>query len=248
MGVQFNEPPGYSQIRAWEVWSLFRDEYPDVREQPPLPPMFETFGPPSQLQTIPFRLMSQSPHPRYWFARSDESELVQFQKDRLLHNWKKTADGSNVYPRFESLRERFAIDLSKLNGFFQELTKQPLHINQCEINYVNNIESGSQIVPSDWIRLLNLDGERPEDFALNFRERILGENGRPLGRFFCEIANAYRPNGQSFLVVNMIVRGAPADSSIEAALEFLTLGREKIVTKFAAITTDSAHATWERVR
>ena len=42
LGVQFNEPAGYRLIRAFEVWSLFREVYPEVHEQPPLAPIVET--------------------------------------------------------------------------------------------------------------------------------------------------------------------------------------------------------------
>src|SRR4051794_13517866 len=57
VGVQFTPARGYQQIRAGEVWALFRSIFPKVEEFPALPPMFETFGLP-QAQHINFGIVS----------------------------------------------------------------------------------------------------------------------------------------------------------------------------------------------
>ena len=57
MGIQFQPVPGYQQIRALEVWQLFREQFPVVQEQLPLNPQFETFGLPSPAQMLQFPLM-----------------------------------------------------------------------------------------------------------------------------------------------------------------------------------------------
>src|SRR4051794_5656712 len=88
LGIQFNPVPGYSQIYAGEVWGLFRARFPQVQEMPALPPNFETFGIPQGPQ-IGFNVLAGASHDRFWFLSPAGEQLIQFQMDRLLHNWRK---------------------------------------------------------------------------------------------------------------------------------------------------------------
>ena len=65
-------------------------------------------------------------HSRYWFVSLSEDELLQFQKDRLLHNWRKVDDRTNEYPRFETLIDKFEKELRKLETYFASLVPQLL--------------------------------------------------------------------------------------------------------------------------
>jgi uncharacterized protein (TIGR04255 family) len=249
LGVQFAELPGYSPVRAGDVWSLFKDQYPVVRENPPLPPVFEAFGLPSQILQIPFRIMSAVPHPRFWFMRQDGSEFIQFQKDRLIHNWQREGKPDREYPRYEAIRERFLAEIHRLEEFSRGLSGTPLQISQCEINYVNNAvsEDSAPVNPSDWIRCVKMETEA-EDFSFNFREQVRNSAGALAGRFYCEIGNGYRQDGVRILIMNLTVRGAPLEPSIASAMEFFDQGREKIVTRFAELTTTKAHDLWGRIK
>lgn len=90
LGVQFSPPAGYTQIQAGEVWNLYRERYPRVEEYMPLPPAYELFGLPGMGQTSnQFSFLEGPLHDRYWFLRTAGDELIQFQNDRLLHNWRK---------------------------------------------------------------------------------------------------------------------------------------------------------------
>ncbi len=46
-------------------------------------------------------------HNRFWFTSSSGDEIIQFQNDRLLHNWRKVGDQSNKYPRFDAIVTKF---------------------------------------------------------------------------------------------------------------------------------------------
>ena len=108
MGVQFTPATEYSQVRVSEVWSLFRKDFPLTQEAPPLTPTFETFGLPQGGRGGPqFNVRSMPEHSRYWFISPNEEELLQFQKDRFLHNWRKIGGRTNEYPRFETLIAKF---------------------------------------------------------------------------------------------------------------------------------------------
>lgn len=250
IGMQFSMPQGYQQIRAGEVWNLFREGYPIVQELPALPPTFETFGLPYQhSQTPQISFLTSGTHDRFWFLRPDGAELIQFQQDRLLHNWRKIGDGTNDYPRFESMMAEFEAELTQLQNYMASLAPQKLSINQCEISYVNHIKfnRGECQGFSDWLRFVNFTGECPDDFNFSFREVIRDEAGKPLGRFLTEAALGILPDGQEIIVLSLTVKGAPLDADIDSGLKFLTLGRDVIVQKFAELTTDQAHQKWERV-
>jgi uncharacterized protein (TIGR04255 family) len=249
IGVQFAPPKGYSQVRAGEVWKLFQSQYPVVQERESLPPSFETFGLPRAGQVAEgLRFVSGALHDRFWFMRESRDELIQFQQDRLLHNWRKVGDQSNEYPRFERMLELFRAELRALEGYAATLFPQTLSINQCEISYINHItnEVGTLPRPSDWLRFATFEGQSPEDFSAAFREVIRDPSDRPVGRLSCECSSAVDQAGRAMLVLNLTVRGSPAGPSIDSALEFIERARTMIVKKFAELTTAAAHQAWER--
>lgn len=249
LGVQFGPPQGYQQIYAGEVWNLFRKEFPKVEEQPPLVPSFETFGLPSKGRQI--GLVTGASHDRFWFLREDGDELIQFQQDRLLHNWRKVGEETNEYPRFESMVQRFRGELEQVQDFMNGLASQRLTINQCEISYINHIapSSGDEAIrATDWLRFVTFEGNEPDDFAANFREIIHDDEGKPQGRLVCEATTGLKADRQRLILMTLTVRGAPKGSDIESALDFLAKGRDLIVCKFAEVTTEAAHKKWGRIR
>jgi uncharacterized protein (TIGR04255 family) len=248
LGVQFSPPKGYQQIRAGEVWSLFKTDYPLVQEQTAIEPMFETFGLPHQGQ-IGGRLsfIAGPMHDRFWFVKNTQDELIQFQSDRLLHNWRKVGDRTNEYPRFEGMAQRFTAELRMLEAYAAKLAPQTLAINQCEVSYINHIDVGSgPLKVQDWLRGMVPAGVAFEDVSGACREVIHGETGKPIGRITYEIGTAIKPDGARMLVLNLTARGAPDGNDIDSALRFIAKGRELIVTRFANITTDAAHQAWGR--
>ena len=249
LGVQFDLPGGYQQIRAGEVWKLFAGDFPTVQELPPLSPSFETFGMP-QVQQMPFGLISGAMHDRFWFVSGSGDEIIQFQNDRLMHNWRKVGDQINKYPRYECIVKKFFSELRIIEEYFSSLQQQKLAIRQCEISYINHIWAlpGTGLRAVDWLAFLSFPGIEPDDFVTTFRRTIVSGDDQPKGRLMCECATAIEPGGRKFISLTLTARGAPDRPDSEAALEFLGKGREMIVRTFAEITTDSAHGAWERTQ
>lgn len=77
--------------------------------------------------------------PRYWFEKSGTPDLLQVQQDRIIHNWRKQ-EGELIYPRYETLRERFKTEVDQFAAFLDEENIGELRPNQCEVTYVNIIE------------------------------------------------------------------------------------------------------------
>ena len=248
LGVQFGSPRGYQQIYAGGVWNLFRDEFPKVEEQPPLTPTFETFGLPTKgRQQI--GLITGATHDRFWFLRHGGDELIQFQQDRLLHNWRKIADGTNKYPRFESMVTRFRNELGQLQDYMNKLSPQTLAINQCEVSYINHISVDSgDFIASDWLRFVSFVDREPDDFSVGFREVIRDSEGQPFGRLICDAALGIKADRQPVILLTLTVRGAPKGQDINSSIEFLAMGRDLIVCKFAELTTNEAHKKWGRMK
>lgn len=113
LGVQFAQVPGYASVFGMKVWDLFRSEFPKLQEHPVLESQFETFGG-ANIQAGPKIHVGAPPTvSRLWFISSDESHLLQFQPDRFIVNWRKRKE-TQAYPHFESIAERFEINLAEL--------------------------------------------------------------------------------------------------------------------------------------
>lgn len=215
--------------------------------------MFETFGPAATLGgQINFGFVTGAPHARFWFLSQNKDELIQFQQDRLLHNWRKVGDQTNEYPRFERIIVSFENEVRLLEQYFSSLKSQNLEINQCEISYINHILSPAgrgNIYVKDWLRFLDFGSDdQPDDFTISSRTTMRDADGKPQGRLVTEAATGVNQTGQQIIALTLTARGAPVGTNIAHALDFLKWGRERIVTTFARITTDSAHGQWERVQ
>jgi uncharacterized protein (TIGR04255 family) len=251
LGVQFAPPQGYQQIRAGEVWNLYRSDFPIVEEHQAIPPAFEILGVPPQKLTVNFGLISGGQHDRFWFLAPSKDELIQFQNDRLLHNWRKVASGENPYPRFEKIIASFDKELHLLEGYFNGLVPQKLACNQAEISYINHIpidRDQQRGKAGEWLRLVDFGDAEPDDLSMVFRRTISGDNGAPYARLICELTTASKPQCGRIFVLTLTVRGAPSEPSIASALALLSRGRDVIVQEFTSITTDSAHEIWGRVK
>lgn len=250
LGVQFTPPNGYQQILAGEVWNLYRDDYPKVEEKAPLEPAFEVFGLPSFSPQGQVKFLTGANHDRFWFIGNGGAELIQFQNDKFLHNWRDGIDLSSKYPRFEIMLSKFNSEIHKLQSYMHSLSGQELSINQCEISYINSIltPEPEDNLPHKWLTFFDPKSSEPDDFNFTFREVIYGADSAPQGRITIEASTAINQKNQRLIRLTLTVRGAPKNNTIESALEFMQVGRNIIVTKFAELTTSYAHERWGRVK
>lgn len=250
LDVQFSPIPGYKLIHSGEIWSLFRERFSEIQEHPPIPPAFETFGP--QEPSRPGLEFVHGPiHPRFWFVEPGETELIQFQPDRLIHNWRNLGKGAGKYPHYEHIASEFDEELRQLDSYFYSKFSQKLNFNQCEIGYINHIEfdeDWSTDSPKEIFRLLHFE-ERDQvtDFSLSFRRVIKSENGEPYARLVVDIRKAVAGQSKPTFLAHIRVRGLPERATIPGVLEFMAKGRELIVNTFTDITTKKAHKRWERI-
>jgi uncharacterized protein (TIGR04255 family) len=242
IGVQFSPAQGYTSLNAREVWDLFKSDYPEVQEHPPIEPSFETFG--GSQQGIKFQLGRGPLRARLWFISREQDRLIQFQDDRLLLNWRKQPSAQQ-YPRFESISQSFEDHLSKLGEYFGWKLNHQLNINQVEISYINNIPLESFSDACDWLFFLKLESIKLETLNLNFSEVILNDSGKPFARLIHELQSVVTRDGNA-LRLSLSFKGTPQGSQKEEALAFIKDGRTRIVTRFTELTTTSAHEKWGR--
>jgi uncharacterized protein (TIGR04255 family) len=245
MGVQFAPPKDYQQIYAGEVWGLFKDKFPEVEEHTALHPTFESFGTP-QRDLMNFGFITGAVHDRFWFLSAQKEQLIQFQNDRFLHNWRRVGDGENEYPRFDSIIDNFVAELSALEKYFSKFSKESLNINQCELTYINHMPFKEGDSADRWIRLLKLEGLDSESLSFSSREIVKDSSGKPYARLYLEIGKGLNKKNEQIIVMNITVRGIPQKNTKESAIDFLKNGRELIVNCFDRVTTSDAHKLWEK--
>jgi len=251
LSIQFNALAGFGYVHIGPLWTRFRDKFPDVEYQPPLQATFETFGVNPIAPQLPHLQIMQMPEmPRIWLLA--KNEIIQFQRDRFIHNWRKIGDG-DAYPRYEAVRARFLEELSILQAFANENDLGQLVPNQCELTYVNVIKIADASDPDPTAKIFKCWNDvgveiwgPPEDVALSMRYRILGKDGEPIGRVSVQSASGYGADGARVIQLNLVGRGRPDEPTFEGAVAFLDIARVKIVEGFTALTTEKMHEAWGR--
>jgi uncharacterized protein (TIGR04255 family) len=255
ISLQFATLSRVRTVHLGFLWDVFRANFPKFAEHPPLNPAFETFGPAANpSEQVRFELVTQPPLPRVWFLDQKGVELIQFQADRFIHNWRKVGD-ETTYPRYERIRERFLEEVALLAEFLNRESLGAIEPNQCELTYINHIISlpGEDLaaepgkVLRTWdtqaLRLLPLPRE---DARMMMRFILRKGDDEPLGRILVSVDPGRQPDGTSVVQLTLVGRGRPAGSSASDIQQFLDLARENIGQVFLAITTDEMQQRWGR--
>lgn len=223
-------------------WDNVKGDYPRCEEHPLLMPVIERFEAtekPKQQILIPFL-------PRTFFVSGDKHRLIQVQRDRFIHNWRKNAPDDD-YPRYPEVIKMFRDGLAKFEAFLEEKQLGEIVPLQYELTYVNYIPAGD-----GWTTLADI-GELLPDFAWRGeKDRFLptpeGNNWTSvfllpdrLGRLRVTIQNATRSIENEKLDVirlDLTARGIGADKSRDAMNAWFELAHEWIVLGFVDLTGD----------
>ncbi len=253
LGVQFGGLERFLAPHLGSVWDLFRDEFDRVEEHPPLVPTFETFGQnPRGNVMMSLQVMATPDLPRIFYLNQDRTKLIQIQRDRFIHNWRKVGD-SDTYPRFEGILDTFTRRFGRFVSFVTDHDLGRIQPNQCEVSYINHI-----VVPTDDtafnVANVLLDGivpganlpdlGLPEDGRLLLRYIIRRDDGSPCGRLIVNSEPARRADEKRIIQFTLTARGAPSEPTTQAVTDFLTSGREYIVRSFKALTSSAMHRKW----
>jgi uncharacterized protein (TIGR04255 family) len=248
--VQLQPLQMFTSAHAGEFWQSIKQDFPISQEQPPLGPIGEFFGSAKNVQVgFPFALQVGMPGIRNWFVSSDNTYLLQLQRDRFALNWRKTPSQPD-YPRYPAIREKF-VELYKL--FAQFVTTSGL--GQCEVNihevsYINQwfLRNNEKIGDGlgSWLSLAPNQVATLEMESANINvQYLVRESGpEPIGRLYVNVAPIVGSDGRNGINLELTCRIIPL--ALGDAFEFhpLDLARKNIVTTFKEITSDSAQKIW----
>jgi uncharacterized protein (TIGR04255 family) len=119
----------------------FRDiGFVRIEDHGELEPVFEDFDAKRALR-VGVRMQAfddTPPLPRVWFLNEGQNELIQFQRDRFIVNWRQGAE-AEPYPRYVRIRDRFQSAFALLREFLNAEKLGEIAPTQCELTYVNHI-------------------------------------------------------------------------------------------------------------
>ena len=255
LSVQFERITKLQTVHAGYLWDLFKKDFPHVQEHTPLNPTFETFGTKPAVGGVSLELRSGPlPFPRLWFLNDNETQLIQIQPDRFIHNWRKVQE-NDIYPRYENIKARYLEELTTLERFFHDRQLGDFQPNQCEVTYVNYVLSVEEenicTEPETVFRFLRQEFapqlfEHLEDASFQVRFVLFSDDKRPTGRLLVNARPALSSDGKPMIALTLTARGTPSAPTLDAASEFLDFGRDKIVRAFAELTTETMHRRWGR--
>ncbi len=257
LGVQFEDLDGLDARHVGQIAEAFKPRFPVYTAQGPLNPQIERFdGLPTGVQ-FGFTMVSPPVFPRLWLMKEDGTQLVQVQRDRLMHNWRRTTPDT-TYPRYAALREQFQEDWQLIASVAAGVDDSEVRTTQCEVSYVNLIEqegpAGQCAYPSDIFSFLGDSSLKAVDSTfenVTYARSSIVTSKNPKaparGRFYIELGTGVsNATGARVFQLTLTVRGAPQTGGLDGALAFCDFGHEVIVRSFAELTTPKMHAKWER--
>lgn len=248
-GILFESIRNFLAPHIGLLWEKFRPEYPECREAPPLTPTIETFEREPSSRKLEFEISETPPLPRIWFVHENENGLIQVQRNRFLHNWRKIRP-SDEYPRYYYVIEMFRKQLSQFKSFLQENNLGEISPLQYEMTYINHIPQGD-----GWDSIKDIGKLFPDFVFRRKRGRFLNEpeaiNWRTsfilpnqAGRFHVTIQKIIESEtNRPILVLNSTVRGIGSDKSTEGMWEWFDLAHKWIVYGFADLTAKEVQKT-----
>lgn len=244
LSVQFEPIDGFRVCHFGLFWDRVSARFPRTEERAPITSPLESFLETSTIEpSFQFETVDVPPMPRVWFMSNSGSELIQLQSDRFIKNWRAEGDTA-PYPRYPALREQFGSDFAIFERFLLDNRLNQPVVRQCEVTYVNHIvgfeaAEFSKLFPTTF----TFSGPHPgpvEAIAVNSRFIIKDDSGNPCGRLHIAIKSTKRSSdGVPMIALTLTARGQSGER-----LEFLDIGRDRIVRSFREITTSAMHQQW----
>jgi uncharacterized protein (TIGR04255 family) len=138
IGVYLNKP--LLALRAEHVglfWHDIRHDFPTVTQVGPIVQQSE----PDVASPAAMAIAADEvyPLPRFWFQSSDNTMLLQVQRNAFLLNWRK---GENTYPHFQAVKAEFDRHYGAFAEFARGTLSERFEIEAAELTYINLAEAG----------------------------------------------------------------------------------------------------------
>lgn len=217
-----------------QLWERYKPEYSECQEVAPLAMQIEGSGG-SQAE---LELLEVPPLPRVWFLEPSGTRLVQIQRERFHHNWRKT-NPEDEYPRHKRVLEAFNERLETFRSFLSESGLGELQFKQYEMTYVNHILAGSgwnsvadigKVFPDfSWRARSDRSSEPPEGIHWKTVFTLPEE----MGRLHVTIRNATRiTDNQPIILFDLTARGFGKESTLEDMGSWFEMAHGRIIRTF----------------
>ena len=130
ISTYFNPPlTDFHSEHVGLFWERIKNEFPIVQQHPPV--------------GLDLEVASDGlfPMPRYWFISHNEVNLIQFQKNAFMYNWRRRSE-EDQYPGYHAgIKPTF----DKYYGVFVEFVRKEISgdepkVDLCELSYINTLE------------------------------------------------------------------------------------------------------------
>jgi uncharacterized protein (TIGR04255 family) len=231
------------------LWQRFQPEYPFCDDVVPIPPRVEVFK--NQDVESQLKLSSIPPLPRAWFINQNGTRIIQIQRDRFVHNWRKTETDSE-YPRYDRLIKDFQKHLAEFDDFLTEAELGQVQPIQYELTYVNQIPQGQA-----WLTLEDIGKIFPDVSWKAGSSRFLSHPQSiswvavfdlpdELGRLHASVKLGVL-NEKPTLLFDLTVRGLGNYTSRDTLQNWFDEAHKWIVCAFADLTDKEMQTkTWKR--
>jgi uncharacterized protein (TIGR04255 family) len=236
-GILFERLEKFLNSYLGLLWENYQPEYSESREVAPLPPVVERFdnAPQQPYVDVP-------PLPRTWFVHTNDNGILQVQRDRFLHNWRKVRP-DDEYPRYHKVIERFRTHLSTFTTFLEEHNLGVVKPIQYELTYINHIMQGEgweaigdvgKVFPHfGWHLATSSFPPLPE--TINWQTSFVLPDYA--GRLHTRIHSAIRRQDEHPLFrFELTARGIGDYTTLEAMWDWFELAHEWIVLGFDGLT------------
>jgi uncharacterized protein (TIGR04255 family) len=233
------------------LWQKFQPEYPFCDDVVPIAPRIEIFD--NQDAEPQLKLSNIPPLPRAWFISQDGTRIIQVQRDRFIHNWRKV-DTNSEYPRYSSLLKAFQAHLANFDDFLMEAELGRVQPLQYELTYVNQIPQGQA-----WLTLEDIGKVFPDVSWKASSSRFLAhpqsiswatvfELPDELGRLYTSVKPIILDENTT-LLFELTVRGIGSYTSRKTLQAWFDAAHEWIVHAFADLTDEETQTNiWKRRR
>ena len=130
-GIRFDSIEKLRSGHFGILWQKFRPDFPEIEDH-------------NLIVRVPIEDLenpNKPPLPRVWFVHRDENELIQVQRNRFLHNWRKRRP-DDEYPGYRKVVGNFETYLSRFEEFLAEENLGKLVAKEYELTYIDLIPRG----------------------------------------------------------------------------------------------------------
>jgi len=165
-GVHFKSLNNLLAPHLGLLWEKFKAEYPTCKEVAPFAPVIEQFEGEKQIK---LDFQEVPPLPRIWFIHKSDNGIIQVQRDRFLHNWRKVRP-HDEYPQYPIVIDMFKSKLSQFESFLNENDFDKLVPLQYEMTYISHIWEGD-----GWSNLSEIGKVFPDHSFRQISKRFIPE-------------------------------------------------------------------------